>query len=223
MNLADCRGDWALVTGATSGIGREFCVQLAAAGLNVAMVARRKQSMDDLASELRARHGVRTLVVDQDLAVPGAAAAVRERVARHDVVARLLVNSAAFGPWGRFENFPAEHYERLIQLVAVTPVSMCRVFHEDIRSFARSAIVNVSSPAALQPVPFMAAYASAKSCLHDFSLALHAEWKASGVLVQTLVPGPTRSESCAASAPAGRCALRNAVNWSSEAWGRTDR
>jgi short-subunit dehydrogenase len=194
VRIAEWKGDWALVTGASSGIGREFCLQLAAAGMNVAMVARRRQRLDEMAADLHARHGVRTIAIDQDLSLPGAAAAVRNRIADENVTIRLLINNAAFGPWGRFEDTSAEVYERLVHLVSATPVSMCRLFLPDLASFKSSAIVNLSSPAALQPIPYKAVYSAAKSCLHNFSLALYAEWRARGVHVQTLIPGPTASE-----------------------------
>ena len=96
MRITEWKGDWALVTGASSGIGREFCNQLAAAGMSVAMVARRRQRLDEMAADLRDRHGIRTIVIDQDLSVAGAAAAVRNRVAQENVAIRLLINNAAF-------------------------------------------------------------------------------------------------------------------------------
>jgi short-subunit dehydrogenase len=194
MRIEECNGDWALVTGASSGIGREFCIQLAAAGMNLVMVARRRSAIDELAADLRGKHGIRTLVIAQDLSVPGAANTVKNEVAGEGVRIRLLVNNAAFGPWGRFENTSAEVYERLVHLVSATPISMCRVFLPDLASHRSSAVINLSSPAALQPIPYKAVYAAAKSCLHNFSLALYGEWRDRGILVQTLVPGPTESE-----------------------------
>jgi short-subunit dehydrogenase len=194
LNLNDCKGQWALVTGASSGIGREFCLQLGRAGLNVVAVARRAALLDELAVHLRETHGVRCLAVAQDLGERGAAARVKSIVAAEGIKIRLLINNAAYGPWGPFERTSAETYEALIHLVVATPVSMCLHFLPDLTSFPSSAIVNLSSPAALQPVPYKAVYSAAKIALHNFSLALYAEWEVRGVLVQTLVPGPTKSE-----------------------------
>jgi len=194
MRIEDWKGDWALVTGASSGIGREFCIQLATAGMNLVMVARREQAMDELASDLHARHGIRTLVIAQDLSLPGAATAVKDAVVREGATIRLLVNNAAFGPWGRFENTSAEVYERLVHLVCATPISLCRLFLPDLASHKSSAIINLSSPAALQPIPYKAVYSAAKGCMHNFSLALYGEWRDRGIVVQTLIPGPTQSE-----------------------------
>jgi short-subunit dehydrogenase len=194
LKLADCRGEWALVTGTSSGIGREFCRQLGRSGVNLVMVARRAARMDQLASELRAEFGVSSLTITQDLGERGAAAQVKAAVEARGITIRILINNAAYGPWGRFERTPAETYESLIHLVAATPVSMCLEFLPHLVSYPDSAIVNLSSPAALQPVPYKAVYSAAKICLHNFSLALFAEWEHRGIVVQTLIPGPTRSE-----------------------------
>jgi short-subunit dehydrogenase len=188
------RGDWALVTGASSGIGREFCGQLAAAGMNLVLVARRKPLLAEAATALSEAHGVRCLVVAVDLSQPRAAEKVHERVAGEGQRVRLLVNNAAFGRWGRFEDTPAADYEAMVQTNAVALVSLCRVFLADLTSFPSSAIINLSSPAALQPTPYMAVYAATKAFVHNFSQALYGEWHAKGVLVQTLVPGPTATE-----------------------------
>jgi len=194
MRIEEWKGDWALVTGASSGIGREFCVQLAATGMNLVMVARRGARLADLAHALQLQHATKSVVIEQDLGLPGAATAVKQRADNEGIAVRLLINNAAFGPWGPFENTTAEIYERLVHLVAATPIAMCRLFLPDLASFPSGAIINLSSPAALQPIPYKAVYSAAKSCLHNFSLALYEEWHESGVHVQTLVPGPTASE-----------------------------
>lgn len=194
MRLVECKGDWGLVTGASAGIGREFCSQLAAANLNLVLVARTEQSLTTLGSELSERYGIRTLALAMDLSQPNAAAELRSRTASQGIIIRLLINNAAFGRWGRFEATSADRYEEMVQLNTATVVAMCRQFLPDLTSFSTSAIINVSSPAALQPVPFMAVYAATKAFVHNFSLALYGELSERGVLVQTLVPGPTATE-----------------------------
>ena len=99
MQLETCKGDWALITGASSGIGREFAHQLGAAGLNLVLVARRKPLLDDLATELGQRHGVRVVAISVDLSHPDAISAVGSRL--HDSVA------AAVGAFVRYR--PEEH------------------------------------------------------------------------------------------------------------------
>lgn len=194
MSLHEWKGDWALVTGASSGIGREFCKQLGAAGMNLVLVARQQALLEDLATELTTKHGVQARVLTLDLSEQGAAHQVKAEVEAIDVKIRLLVNNAAFGRWGKFEGNPSHDYEQMILLNTAALVSLCRLFLPDFASFRSSAIINVSSPAALQPVPYMAVYAATKSFVHGFSQALYGEWSARGIHVQTLLPGPTATE-----------------------------
>lgn len=194
MKLEDLRGHWALVTGASSGIGAEFCRQLAAAGVNLVMVARRKQLLDELSASLMDAYGIETLVLPIDLSERNSAAQVKAATGRMSIRIRLLVNNAAFGPWGSFEKTSVQTYESMVQLIAATPISLCHLFLSDLESFSSSAVINLSSPAALQPVPYKAVYSAAKTCLHNFSLALYGEWQSRGILVQTLLPGPTATD-----------------------------
>ncbi|CDH46510.1 SDR family NAD(P)-dependent oxidoreductase [Candidatus Contendibacter odensensis] len=194
MNLEDYRNSWALVTGASSGIGREFCLQLAPLGVNLVMVARREQQLKELAGELEARHSIRTLVLVKDLSQPSAAGEVRQAVNTVGICPRILINNAGFGRWGRFEATSADVYQQMIQVNVGAVVDFCHTFLPDLVTFPSSVIINVSSGAAYQPVPFMATYAATKAFVHSFSQALYGEWKERGVLVKTLIPGPTATE-----------------------------
>ena len=194
MRLEEGRGCWALVTGASSGIGREFCHQLAAAGIFLVMVARREPLLNELAEQLAHKHHVRTLAVPIDLSRPAAAAQVKARLDLEGIRVRLLCNNAASGHWGRFEASSAEAYEEMIRLNTAALVSLCWHLLPDLSSHPTSVVINVSSQAAYQPVPFMAVYAATKAFVQSFSQALYGEWKNRGVLVQTLVPGPTATE-----------------------------
>lgn len=194
MRLSDAKGDWALVTGASCGIGHEFATQLAQAGMNVVLVARSEEKLQTLADTLRARHGIAAHVAVADLAVAGAADALQAQLAQAGIRVRLLCNNAGAGRWGRFEDSTAADYEKINALNTTALVSMCHAFFADLASFPLSAVINVSSAAAYQPVPYMAMYAASKAFVQHFSQALHGEWKEHGILVQTLVPGPTESE-----------------------------
>lgn len=194
MKLAEYRESWALVTGASSGIGREFARQLAAAGLHLVLVARRGPLLDALAAELAERHRIRTRIVVADLARPEAAADIRRTLAAEGIRIRLLCNNAAFGRWGRFEAASASTYQDMLQVNIGAMVGLSHAFLPDLTSFPSSVVVNVSSAAAFQPIPYMAVYAATKAFVLHFSQALHGEWKDRGVLVQTLVPGPTETE-----------------------------
>jgi len=104
------------------------------------------------------------------------------------------VNNAAFGRWGRFEAAPRATYHEMLQANIVALVELTHAFLPDLAAATPSAVVNVASAAAYQPVPFMAVYAASKAFVMSFSQALYGEWKERGVLVQTLVPGATETE-----------------------------
>jgi hypothetical protein len=191
--MDDYKGHWALVTGASSGIGEEFARQLAGHGINLVMTARDETALERLSHELTAAHSIEARVFAADLALPGGLAALYDHLAAAEIRIRLLVNNAAFGRWGRFEATDAETYQQMIALNVTALVSLCHRFLPDLVTFPTSAVINLSSPAAFQPVPYMAVYAASKAFVHSFSQALHGEWREKGVLVQTLVPGPTRS------------------------------
>jgi short-subunit dehydrogenase len=182
------------VTGASSGIGREFCLSLAAAGVNLVLVARRGELLDHLARDLAARYGIQTLALVEDLTLPFAPTRIRQQTDNAGVRIKLLINNAGTGLWGPVEANEPQVYARMIQLNAVALTEMCLEFLPQLSSYPHSAIINVSSQAALQPVPYMAVYAATKAYVHSFSLALYEEWRSRGVHVQTLIPGPSATE-----------------------------
>lgn len=194
MNLAQAKGHWALVSGASSGIGREFAVQLAGHGMHLVLVARRQDRLEELAVQLRAQLGVEVKVVAADLTRKESVGTVKKALDEAGIRIRVLCNNAAFGRWGRFEDTAAEVYREMIALNTTAVMDMCHAFLGDLASHPSSLVINVSSPASYQPIPYMAVYAASKAFLQSFSQALHGEWKERGVLVQTLVPGPTESE-----------------------------
>jgi short-subunit dehydrogenase len=161
--------------------------------MNLVVVARREPLLQELAAQLGQRHQVQTLTVPMDLARSDAAAQVKARLDQAGIRVRLLCNNAASGRWGRFETNPVEVYEEMIRLNTAL-VALCWHLLPDLSAHPTSAIINVSSQAAYQPVPFMAVYAATKAFVQSFSQALYGEWKDRGVLVQTLVPGPTATE-----------------------------
>lgn len=194
MKLDEVKGDWALITGASSGIGREFAHQLAFVGMNLVLVARRENLLNALKIELMQGYRIQVVVVPIDLSHDNAVSEIDSHLKATNTKIRLLVNNAAFGHWGQFEAVTAKKYEEMIKLNIGAMVLLCHHFLQDLTSFPTSAIINVSSPASYNPVPYMAVYAATKAFVSNFSQSLYGELKERGVLVQTLVPGPTVSE-----------------------------
>ena len=192
--IEQLRGKWALVTGASSGIGMAFSRELAAKGVNIVMVARREKLLQELAHGLETEFGVSTFVVPADLGQAGAASVLKDAVEKESVQISLLVNNAGSGKWGRFEDASVDTYEKMLQLNTAAMVALCREFFPDLAAMSPAAVINVSSQAALQPVPYMAVYAASKAFVLNFSQALWGEWREHGIEVQALIPGPTETE-----------------------------
>lgn len=190
LSLAN-HGPWALVTGASSGIGHEYARRLAAAGLSVAMVARRREPMEALAAELASRHGVGTRVIGMDLAQPGAAAALADAVA--DLEVGLLVANAGTGWIGRFDRQKPEDHSFLIRLHCEFHVELTARLLPAMKKRGRGGVIVVSSMGGLVPLPYYAVYSGTKALLQNWGEALAVEMEGTGVDVQVLAPGDTKT------------------------------
>lgn len=185
---------WALVTGASTGIGAEFASQLAARGMHLILAARRFEKMNSLAEELNTRHGTRCHIVTIDLAEPDAAKRLIEEVARLGVEVELLVNNAGVGMIGEIETTSPDDVRRMLNLNILTLADLTYRILPGMLKRGHGAIINLSSQAAFQPVAFMSAYAASKSFVLHFSEALWAEARSRGVTIVALCPGVTRTE-----------------------------
>jgi short-subunit dehydrogenase len=193
MRAWSYRGRWALVTGASAGLGEEFARQLARRGMNLVLAARREDRLQRLAAELRERHGVSAVALAADLSVAGEAGRLwaRARVGR---TIHLLVNNAGFGAQGRFDTV---ELDRLTEMVQVDCVALMELAHHalaDFREMGDGGIINVASLASFQPVPLLATYAAAKAFVLSLSESLWVENRDAGVRVTALCPGRTPTE-----------------------------
>src|SRR5262249_10418930 len=181
-------GDWALVTGASAGIGMAFAHRFAAERLNLALVARRADRLEKLADELRRRHGIRTRVIAQDLGADGSA----ERVggAARGLERGGVVHNGGFSAAGRFERVPREKHVEMIHVNCVAVAALTHVFLPPMKSRGRGAIIIVSSAAAYQPLGLAATYGATKAFDLMFGEALWAENHGTGVDVLVISPGP---------------------------------
>ncbi len=185
-------GDWALVTGASAGIGVAFARRLATQGINVALVARRVDRLEQLAENLRRSHGVETRVVPEDLEREGAIERIAERVA--DLEIGILVNNAGFSMVGRFDRVPREKILGMIRVNCLAVASLTHAFLPGMIARRRGAIVIVSSAAAYQPLGYAATYGATKAFDLMLAEALWAENRDTGVDVLALSPGPVDTE-----------------------------
>lgn len=184
-------GPWALVTGASSGIGREYARELARHGLNVVLVARRQSLLDELADELRDAYGVRARVIVADLSTPTAVARIVRATA--DLSIGILVNNAGAAQYGSFFKDSADYHAGVLNVNVVSPVALARAFGGHMRDRGQGGIIFTSSTAATL-VPYFATYAASKSCISDFSRLLGFELRPFGVDVLCVEPGFVETE-----------------------------
>ena len=182
----------ALVTGASAGIGEAFARALAAQQHDLVLVARRGDRLEALAKELGERHQVAASVHVADLAEDAELGELAESIAQDPP--DLLVNNAGFGTLGAFAELDAERELEEIRLNVLALVRLTRAALPGMLARGRGAVVNVSSLAGESAGPFNATYAATKAYVTSFSESLHEELRGSGVVVQALLPGFTRTE-----------------------------
>jgi len=184
----------ALVTGASSGIGREIARELGRRGYGLTLVARRREKLEELAAELSSASAARIEIVECDLADADARDRLEEDVVKCGLTVEVLVNSAGMGTYVPFADSERERELQQVRLNVEAPVDLMARYLPGMVSRGRGAIVNISSSSGLQPTPNNATYAASKSFLLFHSEAVHAEVKRSGVTVTAVLPGPVRTE-----------------------------
>ena len=150
-------GKWALVTGASAGIGKAIAEQLAAAGVHLAVTSRRTEKLRVLASDLIAKDGSKVEVFTADLAHPGAAREIYAFTSGKGIEVELLVNNAGFGAYGYTHEIPEDRLLEMIQLNCSTVVELTRLYLPSMVQRRHGDIMIVASTAAFQPVPFLSA------------------------------------------------------------------
>ncbi len=192
LGLVRRYGDWALVTGASSGIGAELARQIAADGMNVVLSARRGERLARLASEIEKETGVATRVVVADLAEREGQAALLAGVA--DLEIGLLVNNAGLGYQGRFDLQDGERLRRLVAVNCEAPLVLTHALVKPMCERGRGAVLFTGSAAGHQPLPLHAVYAATKAFDRILGESLWGELRAANVDVSVLEPGTTESE-----------------------------
>ena len=191
MNFKDKYGPWALVTGASGGIGYALADELASLGLNVVTIARSTESLTAQKQEIEAKYGVKVNPLALDVATPSFPAEVLEATAGLDI--GLVVPNAGTIEVGDFAKSDAAANKRLIAVNVEHPVMLANAFASRLVARGRGGIVLLSSTFGYQGVPYLANYAAGKAFILAFGEALHVELKRFGVDVTVLSPGLTRT------------------------------
>ncbi len=185
---------YALITGASSGIGEEFARQLAARGWSLVLVARSQDRLEALRSELMFAHmGIDVLAITLDLTVPGAPVELFQRTQAANLDVNLLVNNAGFGAFGDFASIDLERQRRMIALNIAAPVELAHLYLQPMIQRRGGGVINIASVTGFAPLPYSAVYAATKAFVCSFSEALYEEARQQGVHVLVVNPGSTET------------------------------
>ena len=184
----------ALITGASSGIGREFARIHAARGGDVILTARRKDALDVLKNELEAAHGIRAYVIEHDLGAPNGAEDLIAAVEKLGLAPNILINNAGFGGAGHHINRPLAGELAMIDLNIRALVVLTHHYAQKMAAAGAGRILNVGSTAGFLAGPNQAVYFATKNFVNAFSQALDIELRAKGVSVTVLAPGYVETE-----------------------------
>jgi short-subunit dehydrogenase len=188
-----------LITGASSGIGEAFARRLAADGHDLVLVARSEKALHELCDELMLKHKIMAHYVVLDLVEPNADQTLLDETRQHGFEVDWLINNAGFGSVGDFAMLDLDHELRMIDLNIRSLVALTHGYLAQMRKRGSGTIINVSSAASFQPIPFMATYAATKAFVTSFSEAIAEENRPFGIKVLALCPGSTKTNFFAAS------------------------
>lgn len=181
---------WALVTGASSGLGAEFAKQLAAAGCNVLLTARSTDKLEALAAALVDEYKVEARALFSDLAQPGGAQALWRAVEALGLPVDHLISNAGFGATGPLVASEADRLGEMVRVNCEALTVLSRLALAPMLDRGKGGIIHVASTASFQPVPYMAVYGATKAFVLSFSAALSEETRGRGLRIMALCPGP---------------------------------
>ena len=184
---------YTLITGASSGIGEAFAHRLAVDGRNLFLVARSEDRLRSLCDELKQKHKVDAQFFAIDLSGPDADKTLYEETDRRGLEVDMLINNAGFGSAGDFADLDITKELQMIELNCRALIGLTHRYLQPMRERGSGTIVNVSSAAGFQPIPFMATYAATKAFVSSFSEAIAEENAPLGIHVLTLCPGSTKT------------------------------
>ncbi|MCP4443585.1 MAG: SDR family NAD(P)-dependent oxidoreductase [Aureispira sp.] len=182
---------YAVVTGASSGIGWHISKELAMKGYSIVAVSNQAEQLKELKNKLETEYSIEVLTIDCDLSQKEAAGNIFKFCQEQKLEVEVLVNNAGILVYGEVVNVPVKRAETILQLHMNTPAILCRLFAELMVKNKKGFILNVSSISAVMPYPTISLYGPTKTFLRQFSRALRTELKGTGVSVLCLLPGAT--------------------------------
>lgn len=185
---------YALITGASGGIGLEFAHILAKDGFDLILVARTLEKLEDLSIIISKEYMRKAVVIQSDLSKPGSALALFNQLAEEEYAVEVVINNAGFGDNGYFYETDFSRDIQMINLNITSLYELNKLFVKEMIKKRRGQILNLASVASFMPGPYMALYYATKAFVFNFSVAIAKELEGSGVTVTALCPGPTRSE-----------------------------
>src|SRR5882762_3241492 len=183
---------FALITGASRGLGMAFARALAERHCNLVLVARSAEPLHALANELRRSTPISVIALQADLSFPGAGQVLAEQLSKSEIPIDLLVNNAGFGLRGEFRGISIRQQLEMLRLNNQAIVELTYSLLPKMLERRQKGIINISSTAGFQPIPFASAYCATKAFLTAFSLSLEQELRSAGVSVVTVCPGRLR-------------------------------
>jgi short-subunit dehydrogenase len=192
--ISEWRGKWALITGASAGIGVALAEELAAGGSNLVLTARRKDRLDELAQRLEAKHKIKTAVFAADLTELDAPQKIYDFTSSQGIEIDLLINNAGFGAYGGLPSIEVKRLLDMVQVNCSAVVHLTRLFLPHMVARKRGDILILASTASFQAVPYISTYAATKAFDLLFAEGLAEEMRPHGIRVCALCPGSTESE-----------------------------
>ncbi|MFN8344446.1 MAG: SDR family oxidoreductase [Spirosomataceae bacterium] len=189
--MKQLKGKTALITGASSGIGEAFAVELASQECNLIITARSKAKLLQKAEALRREFGVKVAVYSGDLSLKETPQKLFDKIREDGLSVDLLVNNAGVGKWTNFLDEPLESYGAMLQLNINALVKLTYLFLPEMLKNKEGGVINIASTGAFQPCPYVAAYCASKSFVLHFSEALYGEYHKMGITITAVCPGNT--------------------------------
>jgi short-subunit dehydrogenase len=194
MKMTDLKNAWALVTGASSGIGKVYAMELAKLGMNIIVVARRADKLSEVKSEIEKKYNREVVIIQSDLSLRDAPREVFEQATENRQI-QVVINNAGIGFYGPLEDHELSQYQQTIDLNISSVTAMTYLFLKHMKEHGlKSYITNIASIAAYQGIPYFGVYCGSKKYVRDFTEALSYEYRKSNIHLCCVCPGGTYTE-----------------------------